>query len=240
MEYAFWPCDEGSGTTITSTGDHAITLDRTGNDCWANTGWLTLDGATYFDKAWGSLSASEQAFLTPGSTDVMAVWCELELVTGDDFTGAGIMCPVNWGQNSGTRALVQPRIDYPYTSGLLRLRLRDGTTSVDLSGGHQNPAMDQRRVFMTVIDPNKKSCWMFRNRYLSNGNVDFRSLGAITPNTGYLRIGAGINWDNSAHLFQYSRLRNIGILNMGTSPPKGIDNTLRDILVNNGDPRGIL
>ncbi len=243
--YAFWRCDEGEGNTITSEGDHVIDLDLVGNDPWDNADQLTLDGATCFTKTWANLSASEKTFLTLGE-GIIITWAQVECVTAEIVGASGETVLLGIGKNGGTNnGCIQQRMTQidsgspPLDGCPFRIRVRNDTETYNLNGG-QLP-VDEERVYMTVFDgrTGRKNVYIYRDRYPWSGNTLFSSIGEMIPTDGGLTIGAGYNFANALEGFFFSRVKNVGIANLGTSLPRGIDALLQDILLNNGVPEGL-
>jgi len=240
--YAFWDCQEGTGTTITSQGDHIISLDLVGSAPWSRSTWVTLDGTNYFTKALSSLTTAQRAFLSPGD-GVLLFWSQIFLDSGDNYAPvtANTVTPIAIGANTGATALCHSRINLPGLSGgLNRARFRDASTFVDVSSGPAGSRDDTADIFMAVCDnrtPNK-TAYFFRNRNPKTGNTDITSMGTITMSGGdeHLRVGGSTG---SASVLEFpfvSQLRNIGIMNLGTSMPLGIDNYIQELMQNNGVP----
>lgn len=239
--FVFWPCNEGSGSTITSQGQYAIPLTLTGSDPWGVADWVTFDSTNYFDVAMSALSSAQRNFLSP-KDGLYLVWFQQFLPSGSDYSGvvSNQMSPVSIGDNSGANGLVRARVDLP-GSGLFRARVRDGSTFIDPSAAENTPRYDSEDVVFILIDNRspQKMGYFFRNRYMANGSSSVEGLGSIDF-TGAaderLRVGASTNTGGDVNFPAVGQYRNIGIMPLGNDVPRGFTNWQQDMAQNDGVP----
>lgn len=231
-EYVFFPCDEGSGSTLTSTGDATISLDLTGSEAttWANSGYATFDGTNYFSKLISSLSAGAQSILAMDEGIIFS-WA---IINAASQSGTSVAYRVGGG--NGGEAGYEGRLqasDFP--SG--RLRDVSGFKDVTASGAIE-------------LNTDTLVCWVFNNSALVKqayfyrkyrqtlGGVDLVGIGdvpIVESATSFISIGAGI-FSGSPQLEISGKLKNIGILNCGNKMPVGIDNFVMQLVESGGTP----
>ena len=230
-EYIFFPCDEGAGPTLTSSGDASVSLDLAAGTeaaAWANSGYVTFDGTVYFRKLCSDLSTAAQNILGLDDSIIFS-WA---IINAASQSGATALYRVGGGDTGqpGYEARINAN-DYP--AG----RVRDESGVEDVSASNS-----------TSLNEDYLVCWVFNNTELvkqayfyrkfnqSLGNVDLSNVGAAplsTESNDYFSIGAGV-FAGSAQLQIVGKVKNIGFMNLGSKMPAGIDDFVIQLNQNGG------